>query len=381
MALKAAQLKHLPAGRHTDGPGSYGLMLNVKDSGRRSWVQRLTLAGRRVNFGLGSFPMVGLAEARERARENAREAYYGRDPRLSRKRTATVPSFGEACDSFIALQRPGWRSAAKNERNWRSSLAHAGMLNDRPIDSIETHDVIAVLLPLWHSKHATAKALRQRIGKVMDWARAAGHRADNPADSRIDAALPSANGHRVEHRAALDWQDAPAAFAKIGTVQGSQRGAALALQFLILTGVRDGEARGARWSEVDEETATWTIPADRVKTGSPFRVALSGPALAVLREAREHGCKGGRVFCGARGGAVTDSGLRDLQRKLGIAATVHGWRGTFRTWCSDHTVERALAEHSLNHTFQGDVERSYDHSDRLEARRPVMALWARYISG
>ena len=356
-------------------------MFNVKDSGRRSWVQRLTIGGKRVNMGLGSYPMIGLAEAREVARENAREAYYGRDPRLTRKRISTVPTFGEAVESFIALQRAGWKAGSRNESNWRSSLAHAAMLNDRPIDSIETHDVIAVLLPIWHSKHATAKALRQRIGKVMDWARAAGHRADNPADSRIDAAFPSANGHRVEHRAALDWQDAPAAYRKIGTVQGSQRGAALGLMFAILTGTRRDEARLARSSEIDESIATWTIPASRSKNGRAFRVALSGAALAVLTEAREHGCRGGRVFCGARGGAVNETAFRDILRKLAIECSTHGWRGTFRTWCSDHGVERALAEHSLNHIFQGDVERSYDHSDRLEARRPVAQRWAEYVSG
>ena len=381
MKLKAAQLKTLPPGRHPDG--RFGLYFNVKPSGARSWIQRLVIDGKRRAFGLGGYPVVTLAEAREVALDNVRIRHRGGDPiaERDRGRTPTAPTFGEAVESFIALKRSGWKAGSRNESNWRSSLAHAAILNGRPVDAIQTHDVIAVLVPLWHSKHATAKALRQRIGKVMDWARAAGHRADNPADSRIDAALPSANGHRVEHRKALDWQDAPAAFAKIRAVTGSQRGAALGLMFLILTGTRRDEARNARWSEIDLDSATWTIDASRTKSGRPFRVALSRAALDILREARSLGCRGGRIFCGARGGRLTETAFRDTQKRLGIAATTHGWRATFRGWCSDTGVPRDVAEWALNHAFQGDVERSYDRGDRLEARRPAMADWAAHVAG
>ena len=215
---------------------------------------------------------------------------------------------------------------------------------------------------------------------IFDWARAQGYRTDNPADERIDAALPR-NGHVVEHRAALDHAAVPTAFAKIGTIGGSQRGAVLGLRFLILTGVRRDEARLAQWSEVDWDSRTWTIPAGRTKTGRAFRIPLAGAALAILREAREHGCKGGRIFCGARGGMVTESAFLDLQRKLGIDCTVHGWRTTMRGFMSDAGVARDVAEWSLNHVFQSDTERAYDRGDRLEARRPVMADWARFVTG
>ena len=377
--LKVSKIATMKPGRHSDG--RYGLMLDVKPSGGRSWLQRLTVDGKRRTVGLGPWPIVGLAEARAMAFENVKQRHHGINPFAKRERTETIPTFAEAVEAFIALQRPGWKAGSRNEANWRSSLAHAAPLNDRPIDAIATHDVIAVLLPIWHAKHTTAKALRQRIAKIMDWARAAGHRADNPADSRIDAALPNGTARKVEHRAALDWQDAPEAYRTIGTVQGSQRGAALALQFLILTGTRDREARLARWCEIDESTATWTVPADRVKTGRAFRVALSGAALAVLAEARKLGCRGGTVFSGARRGAVTDSGLRDLQRKLGIGATVHGWRSTLRGWCSAHSVRRDVAEWLLNHQYMSDTEAAYDRGDRLAERRPVMQAWAKHVTG
>ena len=382
MKLKAAQLKTLPPGRHPDG--RFGLYFNVKPSGARSWIQRLVIDGKRRAFGLGGYPVVTLAEAREVALDNVRIRHRGGDPiaERDRGRTRGVPSFAEACDAFIRLQAPTWKAGSRNESNWRRAFAkHAAALADRPVDAIATHDVIAVLVPIWHAKPAVAKSLRQRMRKVFDWARAAGHRADNPADERIDAALPAANGHRVEHRKALDWQDAPAAFAKIRAVTGSQRGAALGLMVLILTGVRDREARGARWSEIDMNSATWTIPASRTKAGRDFRVALSPAALAVLREARAQGCRGGRVFCGARGGALADSALRDLQRKREIAATVHGWRATLRGWCSDTGVPRDVAEWALNHRFMSDTEAAYDRGDRLEARRPAMADWAAHVAG
>ena len=377
MKLKASQLRTLGPGRHPDG--QYGLYFNVKPSGTRSWVQRLVIDGVRRTFGLGPFPVVTLGEARDQAIENVRKRRAGLDPIAERRRVRSVPTFAAAADQYIKLQSAGWKAGSRNESNWRSSLVHAQRIADRPIDAIGTDDVIALLGALVRAgKAPTAKALRQRIRAIMDWARSKGYRADNPADERIDAALPK-DGHKVEHRAALDHADVPEAFAKIGTVTGSQRGAALGLQFLILTGVRRDEARLAQWSEVDTGTKTWTIPASRTKTGKAFRVPLGEQALAVLAEARALGCKGGYVFCGARGGRVNEGAFLDLLRGLRIDCTAHGLRSSLRSWMSDAGVPRDVAEWSLNHAFMSDTEASYARSDLLERRRPILERWSQHV--
>ena len=153
MKLKAAQLKHLPHGVSKDGKpydarypdGKYGLYFNVKPSGARSFVQRLVIDGRRRTFGLGPWPVVSLAEARDEAIDNVRLRRKGINPIAQRGRTRAVPTFAAAADSYIALQSQTWKAGSRNAENWRSSLAHAGALADRPIDAVTTDDVIGVV--------------------------------------------------------------------------------------------------------------------------------------------------------------------------------------------------------------------------------------------
>ena len=378
MALKAASLKTLGPGRYADN--AHGLYFNVKDTGARSWVQRLVIDGRRRTFGLGPYPVVTLSEARDVAIDNVRLRRRGVNPIAERTRSRTVPTFAAACDAYLALQRPSWKAGSRNEANWRSSLAHAKAFHDRPVDAVETHDVIAAVSALYRDgKDATARSLRQRIRAVMEWARAEGHRTDNPADGRIDAALPKA-GHRTQHREAMAWREVPALYARLAGVSGPQRGAALGLRFLILTGVRRDEARLAKWTEIDTEAATWTVPAQRTKTGKAHRVPLAPAALAVLCEAKRSRCRGGFVFCGARGAHVSETAFLDLLKAHAVGATVHGFRSSLRDWCADHAVPREVAEAALAHVA-GKSERPYARSDVLDRRRPVMADWAGHVTG
>lgn len=380
MALKATSLKTLRPGRYADN--AHGLYFNVKPSGTRSWVQRLVIDGQRRTFGLGPYPVVSLSEARDIAIDNVRLRRRGIDPIAERGRARNIPTFAAACDAYIDLQRAAWKAGSRNESNWRSSLAHAKAIHDRPVDAVETHDVIAVVSALYRDgKDATARGLRQRIRAVMEWSRAAGHRTDNPADGRIDAALPKA-GRETRHREAMPWRDVPTLYARLAGVTGPQRGAALALRLLILTGVRRNEARMAKWTEIDTAGAVWTIPGARTKTGRVHRVPLTPAALAVLDEAKRSRCREGFVFCGARGARVTETGLRDILKAHadGAAGTVHGFRSTFRDWCGENSVAQELAEAALAHVA-GKTERAYARSDLLERRRPVMDAWAGHLAG
>lgn len=380
MALKAASLKTLGPGRHADS--AHGLYFNVKDTGARSWVQRLVIDGRRRTFGLGPYPVVSLGEARDAAIDNVRLRRRGINPIAERTRSRTVPTFAAACDAYLALQRPSWKAGSRTEANWRSSFAHARAIHDRAVDAVETQDVIAVVSALYRDgKDATARSLRQRIRAVMEWARAEGHRTDNPADGRIDAALP-ASGHRTRHREAMAWREVPALYARLAKVAGPQRGAALALRLLILTGVRRNEARLARWTEIDTAGAVWTLPGARTKTGKAHRVPLAPAALGVLGEAKRSRSREGFVFCGARGARVTETGLRDILKAHadGAACTVHGFRSTFRDWCGESGIAQEVAEAALAHV-PDKTKRAYRRSDLLDRRRAVMDEWARLVTG
>ena len=386
MALKATKIATLPAGMSKAGEpidarygdGRYGLYLQVKPSGARSWVQRLTIDGRRRTFGLGPYPVVSLREARDTAFENVRLRHRGINPLGARAQASAAPDFATMADEYIQLQAQSWRAGSRNEKNWRSSLAHAKTISDRPIDAIGTDDVIAVLAPIYRDRETLGRTLRQRIRSVFDYARSKGHRVDNPADERLDAALPR-NGHTTAHRASVEHEQVADVLAQVRAIDEPKwAGAKLALEFLVLTGARSGEVLGMNWSEV--EGATWTVPAGRMKTRKPHRVPLSKQALDVLQKARERSHGTGLVFRSSAGKRLDGSKLRLLLKRLGVEATVHGFRGSFKSWCMEHNVERAVAELSLAHAYMGNVESAYVRTDMLEQRRPVMAAWGAHVT-
>ena len=188
-------------GRYGDGRGGLGLTLRVKPASRggycKSWAQSIRINGQKTTIGLGAYPVITLAMARERAVENARTVALGRDPRRA---SNGVPTFAKAAETVIAIHAENWRPGSRSDEAWRTSLRDYAMprLGDRRVDAVTTGDVMAVLLPIWSSKRETARRLRNRIGAVMKWAVAQGFRADNPAGDAISAALPK-NGRA--HRA------------------------------------------------------------------------------------------------------------------------------------------------------------------------------------
>ena len=273
-------------GKYHDGDA--GLYLFVRERAgnvSKQFVQRLTVHGKRVDIGLGSTKWMPLTDARATAQANRRIARTGGDPRKGR---ATVPTFADGVDAVIEIQRGGWRNAGKSEAQWRASLRDYAIprLGAKPVNAITTADVLAVLVPIWHDKHETARRVRQRIGKVLDWAVAEGHRADNPAGPALSAALPS-NGHHRKHHRALPYSDVGGALAAV-RASAAYPTTKLAFAFMVLTAARSGEVRGATWSEIDMDAAVWTVPGDRIKSGREHRVPLTTAALDVLREAAQY---------------------------------------------------------------------------------------------
>ena len=367
-------------GRYGDGRGSFGLSLLVKSmsNGRvsKSWSQRLRLPGRVTNIGLGAYPIVSLAEARRAALENRRALHRGENPFAG----GGVPSFAEAAESVIRTHRAAWKDGAKSEAQWRASLRDYVLpkLGRMPVDRVTTGDVVGVLKPIWVSKHETARRVRSRIGAVMKWSVAEGHRADNPAGDAAVEALPKVNGIKKNMRA-LPHSEVAAALETVAAT-GAWLGSKLAFRFLVLTAARSGEVRLARWSEVDLAGKVWTVPASRMKAKKAHAVPLSDAALAVLAAAARLRDKSDLIFPSVRGRTLSDSTISKLIRENGIKAVVHGFRSSFRDWAAESGVRREVAEAALAHTI-GGVEGAYHRTTQFQARREVMQQWADYLAG
>ena len=364
-------------------PGKYGdqhgLVLRVMPSGSKQWVWRGTVRGRRVDLGLGGWPYVSLAEARQLAFDHRKLSRAGGDP-LALKRRPDVPTFAEAVETVIAMHEPNWRDGARSAEIWRSSLGRFAMprLGRKRVGDIDTADVLAVLVPIWADKRETARRVRQRVGAVMKWAVAQGYRNDNPAGDAIGAALPR-NGVTRKHMAALPHSKVAGAIAKIHG-SAAWAGTKLALDFLVLTAARSGETRGAQWTEIDTEARTWTVPGERMKSGLMHRVPLSARALETLRKARQLRDGSGLIFPSVTGRALSDATLSKLCRENNVGCVPHGFRSSFRDWaaeCSD--TPREVCELALAHVNSDRVEAAYRRSDLFDKRRELMEAWADYL--
>lgn len=364
-------------GSYGDGRGSHGVALRVKRTGNgrtaKNWVQRIRIDGRPTHIGLGAYPFTSLAEARRQALHNAQEIKAGRDPRHG-----GIPTLEIATGKVIELHRASWKPGSKTEQQWRNTFAaHVyPKIGRKRIDKITTGDMLVVVAPLSHSKPAVAGLVKLRMGAVMKWAVAQGYRTDNPAGEALEAALPK-NGKRTKHHRALDHADVAEALATI-TDSKAGRSVKLAIRFMALTAARTKEVRLADWSEIDGDV--WVIPEERMKSGRPHRVPLSGAALVVLEEARLDSDGSGLVFPGRGGRPLGHASIGTLFKRLEIGGTPHGLRASFRNWCAENGVARETAERALAHVVKGATESAYNRTDLLEARRPVMESWAEYLT-
>lgn len=381
--LTAAFVKGVRHSGKSYGPDKYqdqhGLILRVLPTGSKQWIWRGTIQGKRRDLGLGSFPYVSLSEARQKAFDYRKLARAGGDPVvLSSKRV--VPTFREALERVLEIHSPGWKDGGKSEKQWQASLKTYAFprIADKRVSDITTADVMNILLPIWTEKAETARRVRQRIGAVMRWTIAQGHRQDNPAGEALGAALPK-NAGNIKHFRAVPYNKVGTALQK---VRESDAGITtrLLFEFITLCACRSGEARKAMWSEIDFETAVWTVPPSRMKAGREFRVPLSNRAVKILREA-ETVRQNEYVFPSPSGRVLSDGTLTKLARSLEILGTVHGMRSAFRDWASERTnTPHAVMEAALAHVIKNRAEAAYARSDLLDRRREVMKQWATYLS-
>ena len=368
-------------GRYGDGAGLY---LVVSPSGARKWVYRFSFGGKVTEAGLGSADVVSLAEARDKAYEARKLVAAGKNPIEAKRQAAMMatekPTFGAIADALISAKESEWRNE-KHRAQWRASLTGcAAPLRSRPVDEIDTAEVLAVLTPLWQTKPETASRIRGRIEAVLDAAKAQGLRTgENPAAWRGHLAhlLPKRGKLTRGHHAAMDYRDVPAFVARLRECDAI---AAMALEFCILTATRSGEVYGARWSEIDMEVKVWTMPASRMKAAREHRVPLSDRAHAILQKLSE-ARTGDLVFPSPRGRSpLSHVAMAKVMRRLEVEqATVHGFRSAFRDWAGNEThFPREIAEAALAHVIGDKAEQAYRRGDALEKRRALMAAWAAF---
>ena len=290
----------------------------------------------------------------------------------------------------------GWleQFRARHRSRWRRSLEiHAfPHIGDKPIAEVSTADVLALLSPVWTEKRDMAGRVRQRLERIFDWAILYGYRETaNPASKHLLTALPR-KAPPVRHMPSLPYAEVPAAIRAIelSTARPLTR---LCFRFMVLTAARPGEARGARWDEIDLDAAVWTVPAERMEMNKPHRVPLSAQAVQILQDARDVLDRGdyssimgrstsGLVFPSSRDKAITDVAPLQVLKRLNIAAVPHGFCSSFRDWCAENEVPRDYAEASLSHTLgQNRVEAAYFRTDLLEQRRSLMQAWADFCTG
>jgi len=395
--ITALFVRHIKRpGRCADGRNLY---LQVRRSTRKvatdavtkSWLFRYSRFGKDTWMGLGPYPDVTLAEARELATRERKKLLRGIDPLTDKRarriavRTAhdNMLSFSECAELYIDSQVPGW-SNPKHVEQWRSTLKNlAGpIIGHLPVDQIDTALVMRCIEPIWTTKTETASRLRGRIESVLNWATVRDYRqGDNPARWRghLDKLLPRPSQVvRVKHHAALPYAEVGAFMQQLRQENGI---ASRALEFTILTAARTNEVIQAEWSELDLDLKTWVVPAGRMKSKRVHRVPLTDAAVSALKAVRGRSKR--YVFPGhKRSSHLSNAAMMQVLKRQGCTGiTVHGFRSTFRDWCAESTNYPAdVAEMSLAHTVRDKTEAAYRRGDLFEKRARLMAEWARYCS-
>jgi len=396
--LGALDVKRLSEpGMHFVG-GVAGLGLQISPQGSKSWVLRVMVGAKRRKMGLGGFPDVTLARARELAREAREKVSTGVDP-IDEKKTARRSlaasrakdvTFRTCAELHIAAHRASWKNE-KHEGQWTNTLETYAypVIGDMWVRDVKLEHVMQIIEPIWHSKTETANRLRGRIEAVLNSAATKGFRdGPNPAvwKGTLSTLLPAKSKiAKTKHYPAVPVKDLPAFFELLRSKEGT---AARALEFLILTNVRSYNIRHASWSEIDFETKTWLIPGtddeeskQRMKAGVAHRVPLSTAALKLLENTtKRDGTE--LIFPTPRKSArLSDAAMSKLMKDMRANGVPHGFRSTFRDWASELTnFSREVTERAMAHKVGDKTEAAYLRSDLFVKRTKLMEVWATYCT-
>ena len=383
--VKAALKK---PGRYADGQG---LFLEVKSATAASWILRYKSGEKTREKGLGSAFVLELAKAREAAAKVRVQVAEGHDPLAEKQAAKEAPTFKTVAAEVLATLKPGWRNA-KHAHQWEKTLETYAYptIGDKPVDTIDAQDLLAILQPLWLDKHETGRRVRQRLATVLDYAFSQGWRPAETPMRAISRGLPK-RPKAVKHFEAMPYGEIAAFMAELRAERAGM--GALALEALILTACRSGDIRGATWDEIDLDAKLWAIPETRMKRPRPHLIPLSDAAVAVFRKAldlrtgEEPLCFPGiaRTRATATQPAMakplSDASLKAVLVRMGRTALPHGFRSTFKDWAGEVArYPNELSEAALAHAIKDKTEAAYRRGDLLERRREMMDAWAAWCS-
>lgn len=369
-------------GRHADGNGLY---LKVRKSGSKYWIFMSKKNGKRTEVGLGAFDDITLHEARKMTEKLRVKVSEGTSllPDRSLVKEEQTPSFLRCVDEFLKTKESGWKNE-KHRAQWHMTLrTYAKPLHNLDVDKVTTNDVLAIIQPMWLTKNETASRLRGRIETVLDYAKVMGWRSgENPAVWRgnLKLLLPAYSKRKnVKHHAALPFEDLPQFYKKL---MGNEALVGRLLEFIILTACRSGEARMAKWHEIDQKNMTWTVPAERMKAGRTHIIPLSTRAVQILDFM--HGLHDSSLIFPhpTSGKEFSVNATRALLIRMEYGhVTTHGFRSSFRDWAGDQThYQRETIEAALAHGIKDQAEAAYRRSTSVGKRRLLMEDWQQYIS-
>lgn len=378
--LSALKLKNAPSGKYNDGDG---LWFHRRSDGGAQWFLRYTIYGRRREMGLGSFDDVSLSEARELAHQWRSLARQGKDPikereKLQRDAARTDSILATVAEAAFEARKAELKGDGEAGRWFTPLRLHVlPKLGKTPVEEIDQNDIANTLKPIWHTKADTARKAMNRLGIALRHGAAMGFDVDLQATDKAKELLGKTR-HKAKSIPSLPWQDVPAFYATLGASTMSR----LALRLLILTAVRSGPLRQARWDEIDGNT--WVIPADKMKSlkdaAEDFYVPLSSEAQRVLDLLRPFE-RDGYVFPNARKGVLSDMTMLKFLKDQGHEFRPHGFRSSFSTWVQEATdTPDKVAKHSLSHSVGTKVDRAYARTTLFEKRRILMEKWGKYVS-
>jgi integrase len=396
LTVKAVEKQAKEKGIACDGGGLY---LRSDPPSQCSWLFRYRLNGKARWMGLGPYPTISLAEAREKAAEQRRLKASDKDPieeRQGQRRAARIEvskrvTFAKCAADYIATHKAGWKNP-KHASQWTNTLtAYAyPIIGTLPVREIDNDLMCKVLEPIWTTKTETAKRVRARVEAILDYATVKKYRdGANPArwKGNLEKLLPKpAEIQVVEHHPALPYVELPNFMTALRDQSGTS---ARAFEFLILTSSRTNEVIGAKWKEVDLDNSLWVVPKERLKTGkkrnADHRVPLSGRAVEILRDIKPENVDGDAyVFPGTKADKPLSNMafLMLLRRMSRTDLTAHGFRSTFKDWGHERTnFATEVIEMALAHTVGDKVEQAYRRGDLFDKRRQLSELWSEYCAG
>jgi integrase len=382
--LTRSQIKNAKPGHHADGGGLY---LKKREGGSGSWIFRYMRNGKETWLGLGGLDTINATEAREQARQMRQMLLAGKDPAIERrerraeqaKQHAATILFRDAWAEVVAARKAEWKNS-DSLRQWESSLASIDRaLGDVPCHLIDANMVRSALESEWKRAQVTADRTRGRIEAVLDWAAVHTGRTSTPNPARWKGNLQHVlrDTAEVKHHEALPYDQLPDFMVRL---RSRKTPAARALEFMVLTAVRSGEALGARWDEIKGNT--WEIPASRMKEGRAHIVPLSPRAVEILSGMPRNSDYVFTSSDGRRAGKqIGRDAFKDTLKALGLEATAHGFRSTFADWAADNTAyPQEVREQALSHAIPNKVEAAYRRGALLEKRRKLMGAWSDFCS-